>query len=86
MARVISCGRTHQSPAPQVTHSWRCQPPLPPIDIYPLRQPLPLTLPLRVALTGKTVSPGIFEVLLYLGRAHSLARVAAAVAFLKQDA
>ena len=42
--------------------------------------------PLRVALTGKTVSPGIFEVLLYLGRAHSLARVAAAVAFLKQDA
>jgi len=39
-----------------------------------------------VALTGKTVSPGIFEVLLYVGRAHSLARVAAAVAFLKQDA
>ena len=42
--------------------------------------------PLRVALTGKTVSPGIFEVLLYVGREHSLARVAAAVAFLKQDA
>ena len=40
MARVISCGRTHQLPAPQVTHSWRCQPPLPPIDIYPLRQKL----------------------------------------------
>ena len=42
--------------------------------------------PLRVALTGKTVSPGIFEVLLYVGREHSLARVAAAVSFLKQDA
>ena len=42
--------------------------------------------PLRVALTGKTVSPGIFDVLLYVGRAHALARIAAAVAFLKQDA
>jgi hypothetical protein len=37
-------------------------------------------------LTGKTVSPGIFEVLLYVGRELSLARVAAAMAFLKQDA
>ena len=32
--------------------------------------------PLRVALTGKTVSPGIFDVLLYGGRAHALARIA----------
>lgn len=42
--------------------------------------------PLRVALTGKTVSPGIFDVLLYVGREHSLARIAAAVAYLTQDA
>jgi glutamyl-tRNA synthetase len=32
--------------------------------------------PLRVALTGKTTSPGIFEVLSVLGRAESLARLA----------
>src|SRR5499427_2253209 len=32
--------------------------------------------PLRVALTGRTTSPGIFEVLLVLGRAESLARLA----------
>jgi glutamyl-tRNA synthetase len=42
--------------------------------------------PLRVALTGKTVSPGIFDVLLYVGRDHSLARIGAAVAFLLKDA
>jgi glutamyl-tRNA synthetase len=42
--------------------------------------------PLRVALTGKTVSPGIFDVLLYVGRDHSLARIGAAVAFLSKDA
>jgi glutamyl-tRNA synthetase len=33
--------------------------------------------PLRVALTGLTVSPGIFDVLLMLGRERSLARIAA---------
>ncbi len=32
--------------------------------------------PLRAALTGQTTSPGIFDVLLLLGRAESLARIA----------
>ena len=32
--------------------------------------------PLRAALTGRTASPGIFEVLLILGRAESLGRIA----------
>jgi glutamyl-tRNA synthetase len=32
--------------------------------------------PLRAALTGRTTSPGIFEVLIVLGKAESLARVA----------
>jgi glutamyl-tRNA synthetase len=32
--------------------------------------------PLRAALTGRTTSPGIFEVLVVLGKAESLARVA----------
>ncbi|HEX7938753.1 MAG TPA: glutamate--tRNA ligase, partial [Gemmatimonadaceae bacterium] len=35
--------------------------------------------PLRVALTGLTVSPGIFDVLVMLGRDRSLARIDAAV-------
>ena len=39
--------------------------------------------PLRVALTGLTVSPGIFDVLLTLGRERSLARLDAALRFLK---
>ena len=39
--------------------------------------------PLRVALTGLSVSPGIFDVLLVLGRERSLARVDAALAKLK---
>ena len=34
--------------------------------------------PLRAALTGRTVSPGIFDVLLLLGRDTSLARLDAA--------
>ena len=38
-----------------------------------------LLQPLRVALTGLTVSPGIFDVLLMLGRERSLARLDAAV-------
>jgi glutamyl-tRNA synthetase len=41
-----------------------------------------LLQPLRVALTGLTVSPGIFDVLLMLGRDRSLARLAAAVDYL----
>jgi glutamyl-tRNA synthetase len=36
--------------------------------------------PLRVALTGSSASPGIFDVLLLLGRERSLARIDAAVA------
>jgi glutamyl-tRNA synthetase len=40
--------------------------------------------PLRVALTGLTVSPGIFDVLLYVGRERSLARIGAAVSYLRQ--
>jgi glutamyl-tRNA synthetase len=39
--------------------------------------------PLRVALTGLTVSPGIFDVLLLLGREKSLRRIDAALAQLK---
>jgi glutamyl-tRNA synthetase len=39
--------------------------------------------PLRVALTGLTVSPGIFDVLVMLGRDRSLARIDAAVAYLR---
>lgn len=39
--------------------------------------------PLRVALVGLTVSPGIFDVLQYVGRERSLARIAAAVRYLK---
>ena len=35
--------------------------------------------PLRVALTGLTVSPGIFDVLEMLGRERSLARIEAAI-------
>ncbi len=41
--------------------------------------------PLRVALTGLTVSIGIFDVLLYVGRDRSLARLDNAVRWLKQD-
>ena len=40
--------------------------------------------PLRVALTGTAVSPGIFEVLMILGRERSLARIEAAVRYLEQ--
>jgi glutamyl-tRNA synthetase len=36
--------------------------------------------PLRAALTGRTTSPGIFEVLTVLGKAESLARIADQVA------
>jgi len=41
--------------------------------------------PLRVALTGLTVSPGIFEVLALLGRDRSLSRIATAVQYLSQS-
>ena len=35
-----------------------------------------LAQPLRTALTGRTTSPGIFDVLVLLGRTESLARIA----------
>ena len=31
--------------------------------------------PLRAALTGHTISPGIFEVMVLIGKAESLARI-----------
>ncbi|MBF0155842.1 MAG: glutamate--tRNA ligase [Magnetococcales bacterium] len=43
-----------------------------------------LAQPVRVALTGGTVSPGIFEVLHCLGRETSLARLDKAIAFLSR--
>jgi glutamyl-tRNA synthetase len=43
------------------------------------RKPKQLFQPLRVALTGTTVSPGIFETVALLGRSESLARVGAAL-------
>jgi glutamyl-tRNA synthetase len=39
--------------------------------------------PLRVALTGLTVSPGIFEVLVMMGRDLALRRIGDAVAWLE---
>ena len=39
--------------------------------------------PLRVALTGLAASPGIFDVLLTLGRDRSLARIDDALEFLQ---
>ena len=35
-----------------------------------------LAQPLRAALTGKTTSPGIFDVLVLMGKEESLARIA----------
>ena len=40
--------------------------------------------PLRVALTGSAVSPGIFEVLMILGRGRSMARIDAAIRYLAE--
>jgi glutamyl-tRNA synthetase len=42
--------------------------------------------PMRVALTGMTVSPGIFEVLVHMGRDLALERLANAVKFLSSTA
>jgi glutamyl-tRNA synthetase len=39
--------------------------------------------PLRVALTGLTVSPGIFDVLALLGRDRALSRIDDALAYLR---
>lgn len=40
--------------------------------------------PVRVALTGKTVSPGIFEIIDVLGKARTLSRLQAAAQFISQ--
>ena len=45
-------------------------------------KPAPLIHAVRVAVTGRTTSPGIFEVLVLLGREITLARLAQLVAFL----
>ena len=42
--------------------------------------------PLRVALTGMAASPGIFDVLLLLGRDRSMARIDDAIAYLRAPA
>ena len=39
-------------------------------------------MPVRVAVTGGAVSPGIFETLAALGKQPSVSRIAAAIAFL----
>jgi glutamyl-tRNA synthetase len=52
------------------------QPPLELLGVKPGR----LYQPIRVAVTGTTVSPGIFETLAALGREESLARIDAALA------
>ena len=45
-----------------------------------------LAQPVRVALTGSTASPGIYEVILLLGKATTLKRLNEAVSFIeKQD-
>jgi len=41
--------------------------------------------PVRVALTGKTVSPGIFEVIAIIGRFRTLARIQAAISFVRRQ-
>jgi len=42
--------------------------------------------PVRVALTGKTVSPGIFEVIAIIGRSRTLERIQAAISYIRQQA
>jgi glutamyl-tRNA synthetase len=39
--------------------------------------------PVRVALSGKTVSPGIFEIIRVLGRDETLARINQALAYIE---
>lgn len=41
--------------------------------------------PLRVALTGQAVSPGIFEVLVFMGRPRALSRLEEAIAFIERS-
>ena len=41
--------------------------------------------PLRVALTGRTVSPGIDEVMITLGRQKVIARIERAIDYIKKN-
>jgi len=41
--------------------------------------------PVRVALTGKTFSPGIFEIIEVLGRENAIARLRRAIMFVSQS-
>lgn len=41
--------------------------------------------PVRVALTGKTASPGIFEIIVILGRETTLSRLRAAISHMRSD-
>jgi glutamyl-tRNA synthetase len=41
--------------------------------------------PVRLALTGKTVSPGIFEILNVLGKEKSMERLRSAVSFIEAN-
>jgi glutamyl-tRNA synthetase len=50
------------------------------VEADPARKPKDVFQPIRVALAGKTVSPGIFESLAVLGREESLRRLDAALA------
>jgi glutamyl-tRNA synthetase len=50
------------------------------VEADPTRKPKDVFQPIRVALAGKTVSPGIFESLAVLGREESLRRLDAALA------
>jgi glutamyl-tRNA synthetase len=40
--------------------------------------------PVRVALTGKTVSPGIFEMILALGKERTVSRLSDAVSYVEK--
>ena len=79
--------RTRRSPRPRTTRSRRCRPGTPRAIDEALREALiegsgssPATpsAPVRVAVTGRRISPPLFESLELLGRERSLARLASA--------
>ena len=41
--------------------------------------------PMRVALTGKTVSPGIFEIVVVLGKKKVIARLKKAIGYIEKQ-
>jgi glutamyl-tRNA synthetase len=45
-----------------------------------------LAQPVRVALTGKTASPGLYEIIHILGREEALRRINDAIAFAERQA